>query len=105
MVVPAFVELELQRKRLDEVPRAAPVGADFDQQPVRAGIDAAAAQVGDSSFRVGRQRARAQGYADTGRWFSRGDVEDMGRDRGQLAHNPTRSSGLTGARRNSRPVA
>src|SRR2546425_4570665 len=105
MVVPAFVELELQRDRGEEVWRAAPVSADLDQQPVRPGIDAAAAQVGDPSRVVGRQRARAEGHADTGSWFSRGDVEDMGRDRGQLGHNPTRSSGLTGARRSSRPVA
>src|SRR5207245_10746468 len=105
VVIAALVELELQRDRREEVRNAAPVGADLDQQPVRPGIDAAAAQVGNPPLDVRRQRARAQGHADTGGRFPRGDVEDVGRDGCQLAHNPTRSSGLTGARRSSRPVA
>src|SRR4030081_1070882 len=94
-----FAELELQCDGLEKMRDVAPVRAEFNQQPVGTRIDATAAQVGDPSLRVGGQRARAQGDTNTRSWFSGGDVEDVGGNRGQLAHNPTRSSGLTGARR------
>src|SRR3982074_3491342 len=105
MVMSPFAQLELQCDGLEQMRNVAPVGAELNQHTVRPGSDAAPAQVGDRSLRVGGQRARAEGDPDTRSRFSGGDIEDVGGNRGQRVHNPTTSSGLTGARRSSRPVA
>ena len=105
MVMPFLAQLQLERNRLEEMRRTTEVGPDFNQQPVRPWIDAAATQVGDASLGVGGQSAGAQRDADAGRRLSRGDIENVGRHGREFAHNPTRSSGFTGARRKSRPVA
>jgi len=64
-----------------------------------------ASGVGDPALRIGCQGPGTKRHANTGGRFARGDVEYMSGEGGQLAHRPTRSSGLTGARRRSRPVA
>src|SRR6202162_4747315 len=97
--------LQLEGGGLEKVRGTTEVGPDLDQQPVRPWIDAAATEVGDPSLGVGGQRAGTERDADTGRRFSGGAIEDVSRHGDQFAHNPARSSGFTGARRNAQPVA
>src|SRR5947209_9233647 len=105
MVVAGFIETQLIRDDLEQMPGVLKIGADLEQEPIRPRVDAAAAQVGDAAVLVGRQRARSEGDANPGRGFAVRQVQNMRRNRRELAQRPTRSSGLTGARRNSRPVA
>src|SRR5947209_683527 len=81
------------------------IGADFEQETIRPRVDAAAAQVRDAAVLVRRQRARSERDANSSGGRALRQVENMRRDGRQLAHRPTRSSGFTGARRSSRPVA
>src|SRR2546423_12072162 len=105
MVMAAFVDLDLDRDGIDQVRGAAEVGANLEQQAVRARIDAAAAQVGNATFVVGHKRPRPERHLDPSRGLSAADIQNVRGDSGERAQRPTKSSGLTGARRSSRPVA
>src|ERR1700680_1980570 len=105
MIVAALVELELKGDRLEEMRCASEVGADLEEQAVGPGIDAAIAEVGDSSLGIGREGAGSERDANASRRLTRANIENVRRDGGQAAHSPTKSSGLTGARRSSRPGA
>src|SRR2546423_8319541 len=105
MVVAAFVELDLQGDGIEQVRGTAEVGANLEEQAVGAGVDAAAAQVGNATFVVGRKRPRPECHLDPSRGLSAGDIQNVRGDSGERAQRPTKSSGLTGARRSSRPVA
>src|SRR2546421_6534521 len=101
----ALSQLQLERDGLEQVRRAAEVGAHLEEQSVVSWIDAATGEIGDAPGGVGGEGSGSKRDPTAGGRLSLGDVEHMGGDRRQLAHRPIRSSGLTGAGRSSRPVA
>src|SRR5436305_730704 len=105
MIVARLFQPQFVADGLKQVRRILEVGADVEEHSIDPRVDTAPGQVRDAAIGVGGCAAGAERDAKSRRRLPRGDVEDMSREGRQPAHRPTRSSGLTGALRNSRPVA